>query len=310
MTGDGETGRDDLEHQVGSPLVDGQIATAKHTRSLIQGVVNTFVISLARIVGYVVDRPLAGDSEEEHQGAGIGFWITSMVAELFLGLLASMVVMWFSRPREFRADAGGARLARRRKMIAALEIRRLQRLLLPEASCDLSRGNARGAPPCDGPCSSIAIHTNAEDDADRGRSSTARRRAHSSPAGVRARGCSSSSPIPARQLSVDPNNTPILAKSCSSLSGRANAVMNSDIVKPIPARKPPANIISQVTPFGNLAMPALTAIQLATMIPSGFPTTSPRATARPTPDDSADSSMATPAFARAKRGMTTKLTHG
>ena len=146
MTGDGETGRDDLEHQVGSPLVDGQIATAKHTRSLIQGVVNTFVISLARIVGYVVDRPLAGDSEEEHQGAGIGFWITSMVAELFLGLLASMVVMWFSRPREFRADAGGARLARRRKMIAALEIRRLQRLLLPEASCDLSRGNARVAP--------------------------------------------------------------------------------------------------------------------------------------------------------------------
>ena len=99
--------RDEVEAVLGhevSHIANGDMVTL----SLIQGVVNTFVIFLARIVGYAVDRALAGDSEEEHQGPGIGYWITSMIAELFLGFLASMIVMWFSRRREFRADAGGA----------------------------------------------------------------------------------------------------------------------------------------------------------------------------------------------------------
>jgi heat shock protein HtpX len=87
------------------------------TLTLIQGVVNTFVIVLSRVIGHVVDRVVF----RSERGYGPGFWITSIVAQLVLGILASMVVMWFSRWREFRADAGGARLAGRGKMIAALE---------------------------------------------------------------------------------------------------------------------------------------------------------------------------------------------
>ena len=112
--------RDEVEAVLGhevSHIANGDMVTL----SLIQGVVNTFVIFLARIVGYAVDRALAGDSEEEHRGPGIGYWITSMIAELFLGFLASLIVIWFSRQREFRADAGGASLAGRQKMIAALQ---------------------------------------------------------------------------------------------------------------------------------------------------------------------------------------------
>jgi heat shock protein HtpX len=89
------------------------------TLTLIQGVVNTFVIFLARVAGFVVDSFLRRD--QESSGPGIGYWVTSIVAEIVLGILASMIVMWFSRQREFRADAGGARLAGRGKMIAALE---------------------------------------------------------------------------------------------------------------------------------------------------------------------------------------------
>lgn len=89
------------------------------TLTLIQGVVNTFVIFLARVAGFVVDSFLRRD--QESSGPGIGYWVTSIVAEIVLGILASMIVMWFSRQREFRADAGGARLATRQKMIAALE---------------------------------------------------------------------------------------------------------------------------------------------------------------------------------------------
>jgi heat shock protein HtpX len=90
--------RDEVEAVLGhevSHIANGDMVTL----SLIQGVVNTFVIFLARIVGYAVDRALAGDSEEEHRGPGIGYWITSMIAELFLGFLASLIVMWFSRQR-------------------------------------------------------------------------------------------------------------------------------------------------------------------------------------------------------------------
>jgi heat shock protein HtpX len=83
-------------------------------------VVNTFVIFLARVIGYAVDSFLRR-GENDSSGPGIGYWVTSIVAEIVLGILASIIVMWFSRQREFRADAGGARLAGSGKMIAALE---------------------------------------------------------------------------------------------------------------------------------------------------------------------------------------------
>jgi heat shock protein HtpX len=88
------------------------------TLTLIQGVVNTFVFFLSRIIGNIVDRALSRDGE---RSSGIGYFMTVMVAQLVLGFLASMIVMWFSRQREFRADAGGARLSGRNNMIAALE---------------------------------------------------------------------------------------------------------------------------------------------------------------------------------------------
>lgn len=91
------------------------------TLTLIQGVVNTFVIFFSRIIGHTVDRVVF----RNERGYGIAFWVTTIVAELILGILASIIVMWFSRQREFRADAGGARLAGRQKMIAALQ--RLQK---------------------------------------------------------------------------------------------------------------------------------------------------------------------------------------
>ena len=87
------------------------------TLALIQGVVNTFVIFMSRVIGYVVDRVVF----KVERGTGPAFWITSIVAELVLGILASIIVMWFSRQREFKADHGGATLAGRNKMIAALQ---------------------------------------------------------------------------------------------------------------------------------------------------------------------------------------------
>lgn len=98
------------------------------TLALIQGVVNTFVIVLSRVIGYVVDRMIL---KNEREGYGIGYWVTTIVAEIVLSILASMIVMWFSRGREFRADRGGAKLAGREKMIAALE--RLRRAHEPPA---------------------------------------------------------------------------------------------------------------------------------------------------------------------------------
>jgi heat shock protein HtpX len=87
------------------------------TMGLIQGVVNTFVIFLSRVVGHVVDRVVF----KTERGYGPAYFITSIVAQIFLSFLASMIVMWFSRRREFRADAGGASLAGRGKMIGALQ---------------------------------------------------------------------------------------------------------------------------------------------------------------------------------------------
>jgi heat shock protein HtpX len=91
------------------------------TLALIQGVVNTFVIFLSRIIGNIVDRSMSRDSN----GRGPAYFITVLVSQLVLGILATIIVMWFSRQREFRADAGGARLAGRERMIAALERLRL-----------------------------------------------------------------------------------------------------------------------------------------------------------------------------------------
>ncbi len=90
------------------------------TMCLLQGVVNTFVIFLSRIVGHVVDRVIF----KTQRGYGPAYYVTAIASQIFLSILASMIVMWFSRRREFRADAGGSELAGRDKMIAAL--RRLQ----------------------------------------------------------------------------------------------------------------------------------------------------------------------------------------
>jgi len=87
------------------------------TLTLIQGVVNTFVVFFSRIAGHLVDR-LVFKTERGH---GPGYWIVSLVAQLLLGVLASIIVCWFSRQREFRADAGGAQYAGGENMIAALE---------------------------------------------------------------------------------------------------------------------------------------------------------------------------------------------
>jgi heat shock protein HtpX len=87
------------------------------TLTLIQGVVNTFVIVLSRVVGHLVDKVVF----KTERGYGPAFYVTSIVAQLVLGILASMIVMWFSRQREFRADAGGAHLAGTGSMIGALE---------------------------------------------------------------------------------------------------------------------------------------------------------------------------------------------
>jgi heat shock protein HtpX len=112
-----------LGHEI-SHVANGDMVTL----TLIQGVVNTFVLFLSRLVGYWVDRVvLRGDRDEGGGGGhGPGFFLTTLVAQVLFGILASVIVMWFSRQREFRADAGGARLAGREKMIAALERLRAQ----------------------------------------------------------------------------------------------------------------------------------------------------------------------------------------
>ena len=101
-----------LAHEI-THVANGDMVTL----TLIQGVVNTFVIFLSRIVGYFVDRVIL----KNERGQGIGFFVTTIVTEILLGVLASIIVMWFSRQREFRADAGGASLAGRDKMIGALQ---------------------------------------------------------------------------------------------------------------------------------------------------------------------------------------------
>ena len=102
-----------LAHEV-SHVANGDMVTM----ALIQGVLNTFVIVLARVVGRAIDGYLFGN---RGGGVGIGYYVIVFVLDMVFGLFASMIAMWFSRHREFRADAGGARLAGRDKMVAALE---------------------------------------------------------------------------------------------------------------------------------------------------------------------------------------------
>jgi heat shock protein HtpX len=104
-----------LGHEI-SHVANGDMVTL----ALIQGVVNTFVIFFAKLFGVLVDSMLRRN-DERSSGPGIGAFVAEIVAQLVLGVLASIIVMWFSRQREFRADAGGANLAGRGKMIAALE---------------------------------------------------------------------------------------------------------------------------------------------------------------------------------------------
>ncbi len=110
-----------LGHEV-AHVANGDMVTL----TLIQGVINTFVIFLSRVIGHVVDRVVF----KTERGYGPAYFITSIVAQIFLSILASMIVMWFSRRREFRADEGGASLASRRKMVGAL--RALQRNTEPK----------------------------------------------------------------------------------------------------------------------------------------------------------------------------------
>lgn len=108
--------RDEVEAVLGheiSHVANGDMVTL----ALIQGVINTFVIVASRVVGHLVDRVVF----KTEQGHGPAFFITSIAAQLVFGILASIIVFWFSRRREFRADAGGAALAGREKMVAALE---------------------------------------------------------------------------------------------------------------------------------------------------------------------------------------------
>ena len=104
-----------LGHEV-SHVANGDMITM----ALLQGVLNTFVIVLARVVGGIIDNAISGDREGS-RGPGLAYFAIVMVLELVLGLFATMIAMWFSRRREIRADAGGASLAGREKMIAALE---------------------------------------------------------------------------------------------------------------------------------------------------------------------------------------------
>ena len=100
-----------LAHEV-SHIANGDMVTP----AFIQGVVNTFVIFFSRVIGNIVDRVVFRNEE----GHGIAFWVTTIIAEIFLAILASMIVFWFSRRREYRADSDAASLVGKRPMIGAL----------------------------------------------------------------------------------------------------------------------------------------------------------------------------------------------
>ena len=101
-----------LAHEIGH-VANGDMVTL----TLIQGVVNTFVLFFSRIIGHTVDRVVF----KNERGYGIGYWVTTIIAQIVLSILASMIVMWFSRWREYRADAAGASLASTPAMVGALQ---------------------------------------------------------------------------------------------------------------------------------------------------------------------------------------------
>lgn len=127
-----------LGHEV-AHIANGDMVTM----TLIQGVMNTFVVFLSRIVGYAVDRALSRNSEE---GPGIGYTVTVIVCQIVFGLLASMVVAWFSRHREFRADEGSAHLlGSRQPMINALaRLGSMQESALPQSVAALGINHSSG----------------------------------------------------------------------------------------------------------------------------------------------------------------------
>jgi heat shock protein HtpX len=128
-----------LAHEV-SHVANGDMVTL----ALIQGVINTFVFFLSRVIGHIIDRAIF----KTERGHGPAYWVTTIIAQLVLGILASAIVMWFSRHREYRADAGAASLEGKQKMISALE--RLQKSVnqphLPEQleAFGISGGMAAG----------------------------------------------------------------------------------------------------------------------------------------------------------------------
>lgn len=127
-----------LGHEI-AHIANGDMVTL----ALIQGVVNTFVMFLSRVIGHTVDRVVF----KSERSGGPAFFVTMIIAELVLGILASIIVMWFSRQREFRADHGGASLAGRKNMIAALErLDSLHPAPLPEkmAAFGIAGGGASG----------------------------------------------------------------------------------------------------------------------------------------------------------------------
>lgn len=101
-----------LAHEI-SHVANGDMVTM----TLLQGVINTFVVFLSRIIGHIVDRVVF----KVERGHGPAYWIVSIVAQVILGILAQIIVMWFSRYREYRADAGAGKLVGNRNMIAALQ---------------------------------------------------------------------------------------------------------------------------------------------------------------------------------------------
>jgi heat shock protein HtpX len=128
-----------LAHEV-THVANGDMVTL----TLLQGVLNTFVIFFSYIVGMLVDSFLRRGEEE--RGPGMGAFVARILAQLVFGMLASLIVMWFSRQREFRADAGGARLASPRKMIGALErLRTRESAPLPEALAAFGISTGKGA---------------------------------------------------------------------------------------------------------------------------------------------------------------------
>lgn len=127
-----------LGHEI-AHIANGDMVTL----ALIQGVVNTFVMFLSRVIGYLVDKVVF----KTERGTGPAFFVTMIIAEMVLGILASIIVMWFSRKREFRADYGGAHLAGKENMIAALERLSLQHATpLPEkmAAFGIAGGGGSG----------------------------------------------------------------------------------------------------------------------------------------------------------------------